>query len=233
MSTVAIIGADGAGKTTIAKQLDVAASVPIKYIYMGANIESSNVSLPTSRLILYLKLRSFRKKAKRDGITDPAYVSTHHKAHRSKKYGKIGGTLQMINRLAEASYRQLVSWIYQMRGFIVVYDRHFLFEAVSGDKKSARMTDRIYYWILSRLFPQPTLVIFLKAPPELLFARKEEGTLAYLAKKQADYMAQGSKMANFICVDASRPLEQVFIEVNQQITKFQVTGKPQSLRSSN
>ena len=220
MATVAIIGADGAGKTTVAKQLDRNASVPIKYIYMGANIESSNVALPTSRLMLYLKLRSYKKKAKRTGITDSSYVSTHHEAHRNIKYGKVTSTIRMFNRLAEACYRQFVSWIYQVRGFIVVYDRHFLFEAATGDTKSSQLADRIYYWILAYLYPQPDLVIFLDAPPEVLLARKGEGTPEYLAKRRQTYLSQGEKMSNFICVNASRPFDQVYTDVNQHITKF-------------
>ena len=51
MYTVALIGGDGAGKTTIADQLRDSFPLPLKYLYMGINIESSNVALPTSRII--------------------------------------------------------------------------------------------------------------------------------------------------------------------------------------
>ena len=56
MTTVAIIGADGAGKSTVAKALEGSMPLPTKYIYMGANIESANIALPTSRLIQAVSL---------------------------------------------------------------------------------------------------------------------------------------------------------------------------------
>jgi hypothetical protein len=93
---------------------------------MGANIESANIALPTSRLILYVKRRSFRRVARREGITDPNFLSTHHSAHRSVKYGRLAAVLRITNRLAEAYFRQLVSLVYELRGFIVVHDRDLL-----------------------------------------------------------------------------------------------------------
>ena len=57
MFAVAVIGADGAGKTTVTKRLLETLPVRMKYLYMGWNPESSNFALPTSRLMLHLKLR--------------------------------------------------------------------------------------------------------------------------------------------------------------------------------
>ena len=42
MATIALIGADGSGKTTIAKMLLESPPAKMKYLYMGLNIESSN-----------------------------------------------------------------------------------------------------------------------------------------------------------------------------------------------
>jgi len=64
MSTIALIGADGSGKTTIARMLLESPPVKMKYLYMGLNTESSNYALPTSRLIYYLKLLKYKKKNK-------------------------------------------------------------------------------------------------------------------------------------------------------------------------
>lgn len=223
MSTVAIIGTDGAGKSTIAHMLEESFPVPIKYLYMGANIESSNYSLPTSRLILYLKLRSYKRAAERANISDPNFVSTHHEAHREIKYGKTGGTLRAMNRLAEAWYRQFISWVYQLRGFIIVYDRHFLFDALP----STKLPDRIYLWILTHLYPRPDLVIFLDAPPEVLLARKGEATLGYLQQRREAYLARGQEMRGFVRVDAAQPLDEVYELVGQHIMRLHKTKKTQ------
>ena len=55
MFTVAVIGPDGAGKSTVTQQVLKQLDLPLKYIYMGVNLESSNLVLPTTRLILELK----------------------------------------------------------------------------------------------------------------------------------------------------------------------------------
>ena len=225
MTTVAIIGADGAGKTTIAQELQKSFPLPVKNIYMGVNIESSNYALPTSRLILWLKLRSYKRVAKRRNITDPKFISTHHVEHRSVKYGQIGATLRLVNRTAEGWYRQFVAWYYQLRGFIVIYDRHFLFDVTSSNN----LADRIHYWLLNNLYPQPGLIIFLDAPPEILFSRKGEGTLEYLQRRRKAFLDRGEGMANFVCVDATRPFDQVYSDVSSLISEFYSTNTPRMI----
>src|SRR5439155_10211002 len=53
--TVALIGPDGAGKTTVSRRIEQSLPVPVKYIYMGVNTDASNVMLPTTRAIHALK----------------------------------------------------------------------------------------------------------------------------------------------------------------------------------
>ena len=190
----------------------------IKYLYMGPNIESSNVALPWSRLFLRFKLASYRREAEREGITDPTYVSTHHVAHRSVKRGKVMSTLRMLNRLAEATFRQSLSWIYQLRGFVVLYDRHFLFDATSSSKHR-QLSDRIYEWVLTHVFPKPGLVLFLDAPAEVLFARKGEGTVEYLERKRQAALRRGELVKRFVRIDADRPLEEVLTEVRSHLVE--------------
>ncbi|MGH3091699.1 MAG: hypothetical protein ACRDOG_05135, partial [Gaiellaceae bacterium] len=53
--TVALIGPDGAGKTTVARRLEGSLEGPVKYLYMGVNPDASNHLLPTTRLAHALK----------------------------------------------------------------------------------------------------------------------------------------------------------------------------------
>jgi thymidylate kinase len=224
MFTVALIGADGAGKTTVAKELVRSFPLPTKYLYMGLNIESSNFALPTSKLILALKLRSYRKEAKRLGITQPDFISTHHPEHRRDKRGKIGATLRLLDRLAEEWFRQIISWSYQRKGYIVIYDRHFLFDAapssVDSRAQKQRRTDAIHYWILDHFYPKPDLVIFLDVPPEKQLERKQEVTLDYLRARRGAFLEQERKTANFVRVDAAQPLDKVLADVTQHVMHF-------------
>src|SRR5215211_3803381 len=52
---VALIGPDGAGKTSITRRVAELLPVPSRTIYMGVNLESSTLMLPTTRLILTAK----------------------------------------------------------------------------------------------------------------------------------------------------------------------------------
>ncbi len=222
MTTVALIGVDGAGKTTIANKLLETFPLPLKYIYMGLNIESSNYKLPTSRLILYLKLRAIKKKAAKTGNTDPAYLTTHHVAHRKQKRGNVGTVFRTFNRFAEAWYRLLIAWFLQARGHLVLYDRYILFDMAPnvGQEGLQHPAERILYQILTRFYPEPDMVIFLEAAPEILFERKPEASVAYLTRKTAAILAQGQKMKNFVRVDAAQPLEQVYADVSRHIMQL-------------
>lgn len=218
MTNIAIIGADGAGKTTIAKMLESAYPDEVKYLYLGASIESGDYRLPTSSLILYLKLRSYKKKAKRKGITDPSYISTHHNEHRNVEYGRVGSVLRLINRLLEGYYRQFIAWRFQLQGYTIVCDRDLFIDSMIN-RHSRRRLDRLYIWILKHFFPKPHLVIFLDAPAETLLARKGEGTVAWLEEWREAYLAAGEMLPNFVTVDASQELESVYADVDRRIAK--------------
>jgi len=231
MFTVAIIGADGAGKTTIASRLLETFPMPMKYIYMGMNAQSSNVALPTSRLIFFLKTRKLKKAQIRAGKPQPEVVSLHSIEHRRDKRGKIGAAARLLNRLAEESYRQCVSWYYyQLRNYIVLYDRHFLFDFSWNPRPDERFTNRIHFWFLNHVYPKPDLVIFLDAPPEVLYARKQEVPLDYLRKRREAFMEKGKTMPNFNQIDASQPLDQVYAEVAQQIMQFEAAKRGRTFR---
>lgn len=228
MFSVAVIGPDGAGKTTIARRLEQNPDLPVTYLYMGINIESSNVALPTSRFIEWIKSR--RRKSSRTGERRAAGTSLHHRNNGKRKAaGKIWACVRLCNRLAEEWYRQYLSWQYRRRGRIVVYDRHFKFDfelegnAPPGEK--IRLTDKLHRWLLAKAYPQPNLVIYLDAPAEVLFARKGEATIEYLEARRQAFLRQGGRMRNFLIVDATQPLEAVYAEVVEHVDRFYRASK--------
>jgi thymidylate kinase len=213
MFSVALIGPDGAGKTTIARMLEQSFPLPMKYLYMGVSFESSNVALPTTRLAEYFK----RLRRKKPGCGQPSRAPR-------QSAGKLRAALRLLNRLAEEWYRQWLSWKYQKQGRIVVYDRHFQFdfELDNGKHDGARRrwTDRLHRWCLANLYPKPGLVIYLDAPAEVLFARKGEMTLEWLESRRQAFLRQGRQMPNFVRIDATQPLAAVYDEVNNHILRF-------------
>ena len=131
MFTVSLIGPDGVGKTTVAKRIENSFPFPMKYLYMGLNVQAANFMLPTTRLWnMFLK-----GKLKKRKITYPTVNLTNQSPKEPRKIGfyrqiikfmrKTGG---LGNRILEEWYRQFIAYYYEKRGYIVIFDRHFIYD---------------------------------------------------------------------------------------------------------
>lgn len=67
--------------------------------------------------------------------------------------------------------------------------------------------------LASRLMPQPDVVVFLDAEPDVLLARKQEVGREALAKAREKYLELCAGNTRFQVVDATRPLVNVIEEV--------------------
>jgi thymidylate kinase len=219
MFSVALIGPDGAGKTTIARMLEEQFPLSLKYIYMGVNTTASNFALPTSRLVEYLR---WRKNGK------PASPPVEDQFVRQSKNGSrsVGTMLwaagRLVNHLAEEWYRQLWSWGYQWSGYIALYDRHYLFDfsLSDADPDQQGFDSRLHRWFLTNLYPRPDLVIYLDAPAEVLFARKGEKGIEDLERRRQGFARQMRQSPNCFVVDGTQPLSKVYSDVAAHIVEF-------------
>ena len=221
MACIAVIGGDGAGKTTITRRLLDARRLPFRYLYMGINVGSSNVALPTSRLLQRL----------RHGGESPAtmHATAAPRPRRSGPKAALRAWARLLYRLSEEWYRQALCWLGELRGEIVLCDRHFVYDFYEPAERRAgkALADRVHLWTLERLYPRPDLVLFLDAPPEVLFARKGEATLEYLAARRAAILELGAGDRRFERVDATQPLEAVAADVEARIDRFLAArGRP-------
>jgi thymidylate kinase len=230
MFSVALIGPDGAGKTTIARMLEERSPLPLKYIYMGVNIAASNFALPTSRFFEYLRGRQ-------NGNDEPSQVEGQTFQH-PKRWSKSAGKMlwaagRLANHLADEWYRQLWSWGYQWCGFIALYDRHYLFDFSLDDVDLdlQGFDTRLHRWFLTHLYPRPNLVIFLDAPAEVLFARKGEKGVGDLEKRRQSFAQLMKTNPNCVIVDGTQPLAKVYEDVAALISRFYEAKSRKSLPS--
>jgi thymidylate kinase len=103
----------------------------------------------------------------------------------------------------------------------VVFDRHFTADYHASDVAGSgrSLSRRVHGYLLTHLYPRPDLVVFLDAPPEVLFARKGEGTIASLARRRDEYRRLGATLPRFAVVEASEPLEHVVATVADLIRR--------------
>lgn len=234
--SIALIGPDGAGKTTIARILPERLPMRTTYLYMGVAAESSNKLLPTTRVIEAIKARRRAARATAAGSADPRPGSRRGRRGGPMKaaVSAVGAGLRLGNRVAEEWYRQGLAWSHQAKGEVVLFDRHFYIDYhaadIVGEPTSPRR--RIHGWMLAHVYPRPDLVVYLDAPAEVLLARKGEGTLESIARRQADYLSLADEVEHFAVVDANRPLEAVIADVVVEIVAFAQTAPTRRPRSA-
>jgi thymidylate kinase len=209
--SVALIGPDGAGKTTVARALVARLPMPTVYLYMGVSPDSSNRLLPTTRLVRRLR----RGAGAGPRAPEPGRGGSGPLRH-------LRAALRLANRLAEEGYRQLLTAWHRRRGRVVLFDRHFFADYYATDVRGASRSwsRRLHGRFLDRIYPRPDLVVYLEAPAELLYARKGEGTLESLAAQCRSYQGLEAVVPHFVRVDAQQELEKVIEDVQRAICAF-------------
>jgi thymidylate kinase len=206
--TVALVGPDGAGKTSVARELARKLPLPTTYLYMGVAPGSSNRLLPTTWVV-----HALRRRRSVPTQTGPAGVG--------RRGGGVRSLLRLANRVAEESYRQVLAWWHRARGRVVLFDRHFFADYYSTDVRQATsLARRLHGLFLARVYPKPDLVVYLDAPAALLLARKGEGTLESLESLRRNYEALAEAAPRFVRIDASQPLDAVVADASAAICSF-------------
>ena len=218
MTTVALIGADGAGKTTVANRLPDLLPVPVRYLYMGVSTDSSNVMLPTTRITRRVK-RALGAPPDTAGPPDHGPRRPRPRSFLRRRMADLRAAARLGNRFAEEWYRQWLAWRWQRAGAVVLFDRHFFADYHAYDLQGAdrSWSQRLHGFVLGRLYPRPDLVVYLDAPGEVLLARKGEGTAEALERRRDEYRSIRGHVPHFVEVDATRPIDEVTEQVARAI----------------
>lgn len=222
MISVALVGPDGAGKTTIAKRVVATLPLPARYLYMGDNPASANRSLFTTRLWVALKRAM-------GGSEDTGPPAAPRSSFRD--VGPVRRTalearamLRLLPQLGEECYRAAVGRTWERLGFVVIRDRDFFVDYyshdIAGGGAGRTLGRSLHGSLLRALYPRPDMVICLEAPADLLLERKGEGSVEALSRRAADYRAVAPQVKRFVAVDASRPEDEVVDEVSTLIVGF-------------
>jgi len=213
--SVAIIGPDGAGKTTVSRRLATELPFPTYYLYMGDNAEAVNHSLPTTRFAARLRRR--RGRPLDAGPPDDRRLVAPRRSPINRVLRGTKSVARAVNQMAEEWYRQGVAWRQQARGTVVLFDRHFFADYyaydVVGKRGESSLGRSIHGFALRHAYPRPDVIVYLDAPPAVLFARKGEGTIESLARRRDDYLAMRDHVDHFHVVDADQPIAAVIRDV--------------------
>lgn len=212
--TVALVGPDGAGKSTISRRLAARdLGRPVKVVYMGVNLDASTTMLPTTRLALAVKKR-------RGGRGDMTMRVDHHQqgSGGASAMRDAKDALRLTLWLAEEWYRQGIASWWSRRGSVVIFDRHFLADyASTGGGAARRWPARLHERLLVSVYPKPGLVVCLDAPGAVLHARKAEASAQWLEERRWHYRQIEALVPRFAVVDVDRDLEDVLDDISDLI----------------
>jgi len=231
MCTVALIGADGAGKSTIGRRLEATLPLPAKYLYMGDNADSANRLLPTTRLVRLIRRVAGRRRGERRDTgpsagapPDASRLAARPRGAANHFTAAAKATYRLANQLAEEWFRQALAWSYELRGYVVLFDRHFFADYyahhIAPGVLRRTLAGRIHGFLLDHVYPKPDVVICLDAPAEVLFARKPEGTVEALERRRREYFQIRPFVKHFAVVDATQPEDDVTRAVAALIGEF-------------
>ena len=197
---MALVGPDGAGKSTLVAAALERLGPRGALVYMGINPCAATVALPTTRLLA-------RRHRRRAAVTGPEATGERGR----DRTWHPRSDLLVLNLLLEEQLRQLVVAWHRWRGRVVLLDRDFLVDHWAHEVTRPAehgLVRRLHGHVLRRWYRRPDVVVCLDAPLAVLAARRPDVAPSELARRRAE-VGRASRDLDGIVVDAARPLDEV------------------------
>jgi thymidylate kinase len=163
--SVAVLGPDGAGKSTLTKGVAATFGLPARVVYMGLWQGEDGAARPLPLAALAAARRPFRSWRR-------AAVTGWHRA----------------------------------RGRLVVLDRH-PYDALLPPAPPHVVLKRLFFTLLARTVPAPSVVLILDVPAEVAAFRRPEEDPGALATLRSEYLALSRRLPRAVVLDADRSPE--------------------------
>jgi thymidylate kinase len=190
---VAVLGPDGAGKTTLVSALPGALGGDPLVVYMGVNRDSQTHALPT--------MRWARRRVPPIPDAGAAAPPVSGEAWKARPGLRLRRIVTRVHLLLDQAYRVGVGRRARRRGRTVIFDR-YVYDAEVDAAVVGRdgREQRFLRWIRRR-FPAPDLVVVLDAPGDVLFARKGEHDIERLERLRRAYAAVAADVPAVAVID--------------------------------
>ncbi len=224
---VALVGADGAGKSTITELVARRLPMPASRAYLGDDPPPEVPVLPTTRWLRRRWAEPASGSPATTTLPPPAPESAAETwAVRFRR--ALSRTTVGLSAMAEEWHQVRRAQARVRAGEIVLLDRHFFYDYYFHHVvvRAPVFIDRVHGRWVARVLPRPELVICLDAPAEVLYQRQPEGTFAQRVVRRSEYLRMADAVGLQI-IDATRPRDEVVDDVTRLVlAAAEHPGKP-------